>query len=763
MKQYSILYNNYEELTNFVENNLINLYENVFVQVFVGVIERAFINNIIKEIRILVPKAEIIGTTTAGEIYKGESVSHTIAISFTVFDRVRIKTKLLSNNDEYKLGINIARELVKEDTKVIILFMNGLSVNGWDIIKGIEAINSNIIVCGGKAGDNGYLKETFVFSKEGISQDGIVAASFSGKDLKVTTESSFSWSTIGKLMTITEAWGNKIIKIDDVSVVDIYKKYLGDEVASQLPISATEFPLVIRKKGIDIARVPFRCNKDKSLDFFGNVRVNDKIQFGYGNVGMIKAKSIQIMDRLKDKNIEAIFVYSCAVRKAFMKDEINIETQCLNKIAPTMGFFTYGEFFTYKNSNKLLNLTMTVLGLSEGDKVVRKPKISTIEDKNDHKSFLEGEYLSVIKIFSNLVNQVTNELQEANKILKEQKYKIEQMSRASKSIMEINNQMLVSCGVDNLFQILLDKTMNIIAKGKIGSILVLKNNILTYKATRGHLLVNSKRTTYFLNEVKLRKIYETNTEYKSIIVRNLEKNLFNSENTYNDWKQLLIDLPNELLTCSIRIDKDIIVVINIFNVIDSKNFDDNDKQLLKYICYDIAIALKNAELLEEILYMSRYDSLTGLYNRHYFRKILNGIVKKAEKSDEIFVIGMIDLNNLKVVNDTYGHELGDAMLIKFASAFKEEILDNDILGRLGGDEFCVVFVNKNKEQAIEIIKKVSMRLKNNPFDSKVEINEISFAYGIAQFLDESMDLNELIKIADERMYENKRLTKRNIN
>ena len=82
---------------------------------------------------------------------------------------------------------------------------------------------------------------------------------------------------------------------------------------------------------------------------------------------MIKAKSLEITDRLKDKNVEAIFVYSCSVRKAFMQGEIDIETHVLNKIAPTFGFFTYGEFFTCNQSNELLNITMTILGISEGE------------------------------------------------------------------------------------------------------------------------------------------------------------------------------------------------------------------------------------------------------------------------------------------------------------------------------------------------------------------------------------------------------------
>ena len=105
--------------------------------------------------------------------------------------------------------------------------------------------------------------------------------------------------------------------------------------------------------------------------------------------------------------------------------------------------------------------------------------------------------------------------------------------------------------------------------------------------------------------------------------------------------KLAIESPYELLTCGISIDGQIIGFIDIFNANKDMNFNEEDKNLLKYLCCDIAIALKNAELLENILYMARYDSLTGLYNRNHFRKLLNETVDKSKVSKEIFVICMI--------------------------------------------------------------------------------------------------------------------------
>lgn len=759
MKQYGFVYSNFIELESFISNKNINQFDNVFIQVFTSVVKVKFISNIIEEIMSLIPQAEIIGTTTAGEIYKGKALSNTTVISFTIFEKVKIKAKLLNNNDKYKLGREIAKELIEEDTKVMILFSNGLLTDGWPILKGIESINNEVIVCGGQAGDNGYLKEAFVFAKEGIIKDGIVAASLTGKDLNITTELNFSWEPIGKIMTVTKAYNNRIFTIDNLKAVEVYRKYLGDEVTNELPMSATEFPLIIKKNDINIARVAFRCYDDGSLSFLGNVEIGDKVQFGYGNISMIKGKALKIANKLiENRNTEAIFVYACSVRKVFMRDNTSLETYDLNNISPTFGFFTYGEFFKVNHSNEVLNIAMTMLGLSEGKNTFCKNNIELIKNHNQSQSFFQGKDLGVINAFTNLLNQVTKELQESNEILEKQKCKIQKMNNVTKSIMEINNKMLTICEVDSVFQMILDKALDIIPKGKIGSILVIKDNKLHYKAAQGYTSDEIKKLKYEIKDMLY--IYKdgmcnSETLFNPVILKNLEKNLFKEKNIYELWSKLVVKPPYEMLTCGISIDERIVGFIDIFNESKQDSFDEEDKKLLKYLCYDIAIAFKNAELLENIIYMSRYDSLTGIYNRHYFGKLLDETLNRAKMFKENFSICALDLNNFKEINDVYGHDAGDKVLMQFAKTFKGEISTNDVFGRVGGDEFSVIFINKNKEQIKTIIDKIYMDFEREILDFDESKRKISFAYGLSKFPDDSVDVYELLKIADKRMYEQK--------
>lgn len=758
MKQYGFVYNSFEKMQSFIYSKNINNEENILIQVFTGVAEIGFIENIIHEILSILPQAEIIGATTGGEILRKRAFVGSTVISFTVFKETKIKSKLLNgNNNDYKLGSNIAEELVGEDTKVIILFSDGLVTNSYDIIKGIQLVNSNVAVCGGKAADNVALKKTFIFTKEGIRESGVAAVSLTGKQLNITTEYSFGWSTIGKLMTVTKASNNKIYTIDNIKTVEIYKKYLGNEIAKGLPISAAEFPLIVIKDGIEIANVPCACNDDGSLTFLSNIEVNDKVKFGYRNVNMLMDKSLEIYNRLAKSNVEVLFVYSCFIRKFFMQERTNLEIGPLNNIAPTFGFFTYGEFFTINNSNRLLNATMTILGISEGKHNSPSNKSMITKNENAVKNLFKREDIGTVKAFTNLVDEATKELQETNEMLEDEKHKIEKMNNITKLILQVNGKMISSSEFDGFIQLILDSLLNIISKGKIASVLLAENDRLCYKATKGYELDKIKDVTYSVENIYYFNENDSNELFNPRILKSINKLMVFKKYEYESWEKMISNQPRELLTCGIGIDGKAVGIINIFNTDKEEDFDEEDKSILKGVCYDIAIALKNFRLLNDMKYMSMHDSLTGIYNRRYFREMLHEISNKSKALKTSFIICWIDLNKFKIINDTYGHDKGDEVLKKFAEIFKMEIDEEDVFARIGGDEFVVVFVNKSEKRVIEVIDKTSTILRKCDFKLGEDVGDIKFAYGLSEFLIDSDDIEELLKIADKRMYERKKI------
>ena len=115
-----------------------------------------------------------------------------------------------------------------------------------------------------------------------------------------------------------------------------------------------------------------------------------------------------------------------------------------------------------------------------------------------------------------------------------------------------------------------------------------------------------------------------------------------------------------------------------------------------------------------------------------------------------------DLNGLKMVNDSYGHQVGDMFIKTFAAEFKKLGAEKDIMARFGGDEFIAVIYDRNRDSLTESMEKMIDKFKGNPliFDGNRFI--CSFSYGISSSAEDGEDFNTLVKIADKRMYECKR-------
>ena len=142
------------------------------------------------------------------------------------------------------------------------------------------------------------------------------------------------------------------------------------------------------------------------------------------------------------------------------------------------------------------------------------------------------------------------------------------------------------------------------------------------------------------------------------------------------------------------------------------------------------------------------DHLTGLSNRTKYEEIIEEI--KSNKSTNITIISF-DLNNLKKVNDNIGHDAGDAYIKTFAKCIKKILVGCDYIGRIGGDEFCVIFVSKINEIS-KLMNKLESLFVSEMKDKNWEY-KASFAYGYASNKeDDVIDIDELIKLADDRMY-----------
>ncbi len=190
-------------------------------------------------------------------------------------------------------------------------------------------------------------------------------------------------------------------------------------------------------------------------------------------------------------------------------------------------------------------------------------------------------------------------------------------------------------------------------------------------------------------------------------------------------------------------------------------FSHRDERLLKEVGRILArtsrreMHLKSMEKSTRHLRQMAYrDSLTGAYRRNVIEEYASRLFRKAKEEEQPFSCIMLDLDNFKEVNDTYGHLAGDKVLKEMADRIRNLLRREDMLIRYGGDEFIVLLPNTPTDAAV----KVAARLKNSIEEIKIDGKSLSVSMGVAG-IEEASSLKELIEKADEALYSAKRAGK----
>lgn len=176
------------------------------------------------------------------------------------------------------------------------------------------------------------------------------------------------------------------------------------------------------------------------------------------------------------------------------------------------------------------------------------------------------------------------------------------------------------------------------------------------------------------------------------------------------------------------------------------------------LCVQIFLALRLSRINRELKSNANFDKHTKLPNKDYCEIILSS--HDYLPSTEIFACIMFDLNNLKTINDSMGHQTGDLLIFNFATLLRDAFPQDVFVGRYGGDEFIAVLEKHTKEQIEEYLDNLK---KKAAARKSIDHFEIKFSYGYEISTDSSAkNLHELLILADEKMYINKRELKRTL-
>lgn len=170
---------------------------------------------------------------------------------------------------------------------------------------------------------------------------------------------------------------------------------------------------------------------------------------------------------------------------------------------------------------------------------------------------------------------------------------------------------------------------------------------------------------------------------------------------------------------------------------------------------------KKIALENELLDIIKLDDLTKIANRRYYFEYLKNTFDYSRRHTNDFSLLMIDIDDFKKINDKYGHDVGDIVLKEFCSIAKQHIRKTDFFARIGGEEFSIIIGHSSKEEGINFAKRLLKGVRECILEDKNNI-KITISIGLAQFSEHKVDEGQLLKIADEKLYEAKRAGKNKV-
>ena len=185
-------------------------------------------------------------------------------------------------------------------------------------------------------------------------------------------------------------------------------------------------------------------------------------------------------------------------------------------------------------------------------------------------------------------------------------------------------------------------------------------------------------------------------------------------------------------------------------------FSDEHRRVLGRVSEQAAAVIHNSTRYEQTRHESQTDALTGLPNRRSFERQLRAGLVRAVTAQNSASLVMLDLDKLKEINDTYGHEAGDRALRAIGQVLRSTVRETDLSARFAGDEFVVVLWDCSPEHEQRRIAELQMAVAAYPFEPRPGVlAQLSISAGCARFPAHGMTLNELLTAADERMYRDK--------
>ncbi|OHE06317.1 MAG: diguanylate cyclase [Sulfurimonas sp. RIFOXYD12_FULL_33_39] len=272
---------------------------------------------------------------------------------------------------------------------------------------------------------------------------------------------------------------------------------------------------------------------------------------------------------------------------------------------------------------------------------------------------------------------------------------------------------------------------------------------------------------YEVNNVTMERKLIYSTEESTICYEKTNKNALECRAHRTNTVTISTEFPNLCQAClafnsnyvciPFSINKDVSLTVSMTSE------DINEVELMKKNISSIKHYLEAAKpviesqiLMEKLKDTSLRDGMTGLYNRRFLEEFIDKIMSQAGRNKDIYTVMMLDVDFFKMVNDTYGHDVGDKVIVALSKILKNSIRESDLAIRYGGEEFVVMLHNADSEGAMEVAKKIHSAFAALSFDVGTgDALKKTISIGMAKFPSDGDTIWKCIKYADTALYEAK--------
>jgi hypothetical protein len=338
----------------------------------------------IEDLRASYPRSLLVGCSSAGEISGARVADESLSVAIARLEHSRValaRAHVAQQADSHAAGCRLAQELAGEDLRAILLLCDGVTVNGSELVRGINAhVGPEVTVTGGMAGDGTRFERTWLIGAEGPEVGLVTAVGLYGERLRVGHGSRGGWVCFGPERLVTRSRGNVLYELDGQPALDLYRTYLG-EMAAELPASALHFPLAVREKRRDeklLVRTILSVDEhERSMTFAGDVREGAFVQLMRANFeGLVDGACEAAGEACRTARADGVpadtlaIAISCVGRRMILGERVEDELEATLAALPSgsrqVGFYSYGEMAPFRDGPcEMHNQTMTLTTLSE--------------------------------------------------------------------------------------------------------------------------------------------------------------------------------------------------------------------------------------------------------------------------------------------------------------------------------------------------------------------------------------------------------------